>query len=246
MKRIAIILSALCLSLTGKAQTDSIAVSDDTTQPGCSDTIITVDLGLSAGVSLLSDNSGSPYYSKYGFTLQIPLMAHWQFAPQWKLSAGLRYDFNWNPLFYNVDFNADRTGITFLSEPTTATRRGLAFSSYVGIPVNLRWYPRATRKANLGLAVDLFAGYAVSSNINIDEHYVNSIDNTLSHAMNLVSNSNRILSTVQPWKIEVGFSLTTDQLGLFHGLRLFANLLPTYIDPATDTPVYTSGITMFL
>ena len=31
-----------------------------------------------------------------------------------------------------------------------------------------------------------------------------------------------------------------------HGIRFFTNLLPTYIDPAKDGKIYTSGITLFL
>ena len=44
----------------------------------------------------------------------------------------------------------------------------------------------------------------------------------------------------------MGLTLSTDVIGLTHGLRLFTNLLPTYKDPATGDKVYTSGITFFL
>ena len=245
MKRIAIILSFLCLAFVGNAQTDaqSVVVTQDS---NCRHVEINLDLGLSAGASLLSANIGSPYYSKYGFTLQIPLMMHWQFAPHWKLSTGLRYDFSWYPLYYNVEINADRTGICFPTEPTTATRRGYAYGSYVGVPVELKWYPRANSRGSLGVALDVFTGYAVSSNITINERQVERLDNIAVGLMNIVGNQNRIVSALQPWKVEIGLSFTTDKLGLLHGIRLFANCLPTFVDPATGDQVYTSGITMFL
>jgi len=41
-------------------------------------------------------------------------------------------------------------------------------------------------------------------------------------------------------------TLSTSVIGLVHGVRLFANLLPTYVDPATGEKIYTSGITLFL
>ena len=236
MKHIIIILTALCIALVSRAQTDTLAT------PNGYPAEFNIDLGLSAGTSLLSNNMGSPYYSKYGFSLQIPLMAHWQLAPHWRLSAGLRYDFNWYPLFYNVEINADRSGICFPTEPTTATRRGYAYGSYVGVPVELKWYPRANSRGSFGIALDVFTGYAVSSNITINEHQVEILDNVISGFMH----GSNIMSVMQPWKVEIGLTLTTDKLGLLHGLRFFTNCLPTFIDPATDTPVYISGITMFL
>lgn len=240
MKRIIIILTALCIAFGSHAQTDSLAT------PNGYPAEFNIDLGLSAGISTLSNNIGSPYCSKYGFTLQIPLMAHWQFAPHWKLSAGLRYDFNWYPLYYDVEINADRSGVCFPTEPTTATRRGYAYGSYVGVPVELKWYPRANSRGSFGIALDVFTGYSVSSNITITEHYISSFDNAVSRVISILTNSDNIMSVMQPWKVEIGLTLTTDKLGLLHGLRFFANCLPTFIDPATDTPIYTSGITMFL
>ena len=240
MKRIIIILTALCIAFGSHAQTDSLAT------PNGYPAEFNIDLGLSAGISALSNNIGSPYCSKYGFTLQIPLMAHWQFAPHWKLSAGLRYDFNWYPLYYDVEINADRSGICFPTEPTTATLRGYAYGSYVGVPVELKWYPRANSRGSFGIALDVFTGYGVSSNITITNHYVSSFDNAISRVISILTNSDNIMSVMQPWKVEIGLTLTTDKLGLLHGLRFFANCLPTFIDPATDTPIYTSGITMFL
>jgi len=240
MKRIIIILTALCIAFGSHAQTDTLAT------PNGYPAEFNIDLGLSAGISTLSNNIGSPYCSKYGFTLQIPLMAHWQFAPHWKLSAGLRYDFNWYPLYYDVEINANRNGICFPTEPTTATRRGYAYGSYVGVPVELKWYPRANSRGSFGIALDVFTGYSVSSNITITEHYISSFDNAVSRVISILTNSDNIMSVMQPWKVEIGLTLTTDKLGLLHGLRFFTNCLPTFIDPATDTPIYTSGITMFL
>ena len=85
-----------------------------------------------------------------------------------------------------------------------------------------------------------FAGYAVSRSFNIENLSTPGIweENTGFTVLRT--------STIQPWKLEVGFSLTTGLIGLTHGIRLFANLLPTYKDPATGEKIYTSGITLFL
>lgn len=249
MKRIVIILTVLCIALCSQAQTEPLSDTLSSSQDNICNSRnfrIEIDLGLSAGASLLSAGGyGSPYYSNHGFFIQLPLMTHWQFAPHWKLSAGLRYDFNWYPLYYNVEVNAEHSGICFLTQPTTATLHSYAYSSYVGVPVEIKWYPNANNHGSLGVSLDLFTGYAVSSNITINERQVEFLDDIAMRTMVNLGKHN-IKSVVQPWKVEMGLSLTTSTLGLIHGIRVFTNFLPTFIDPATDTPIYTSGISIFL
>lgn len=242
MKRIAIIFILLCVALCGRAQTDTLLDANQSHQSG-----FRIDLGISAGATYFfgADNP-SPYYSKYGFLLQIPLMARWNFAPHWQFSTGLRYDFNWNPLYYNIELSGtwddgDNRGLQFIHTPTTVTQKAYSYISYVGIPVELKWYPWAQYKKILSLALDLFAGYAVTRYFNIDNKYTpgNWDDASARHD---ITHS----SAIQPWKVEVGFTLATDAIGLTHGVRLFTNLLPTYQDPTTGEKVFTSGITLFL
>ena len=49
-----------------------------------------------------------------------------------------------------------------------------------------------------------------------------------------------------PWKLELGLSVTTDVIGLLHGVRFFVNLLPSYHDPVTDTDLFLHGMTLYL
>ena len=85
-----------------ESSTDTIAASI-----GCqeeSSSSFSLQLGISAGSTLyFNNNDHSPYFSKYGFNVQIPLLASWQLTPHWKLSTGLRYDFVWEPLYYAVE-----------------------------------------------------------------------------------------------------------------------------------------------
>ena len=195
MKRTIIILSILSLALFGHAQNTPEADSNATSN-------FKIILGLSAGATQFNNgNEGSPYYSKYGFFLQIPLCLHWQFAPKWELATGLRYDFNINPMYYTIE-RAPNDGIAFPTEPSIRTQHATYFSSYVGIPL--------------------------SENI------------TSSWEEDFIG------APIQPWKVELGMTLSTSVIGLVHGVRLFANLLPTYIDPATGEKIYTSGISLFL
>ena len=71
MKRTIIILSILSLALFSHGQNTPQA--DSTAAPNYK-----IDLGISAGATLFNNgNNGSPYYSKYGFFVQIPLRLHW-------------------------------------------------------------------------------------------------------------------------------------------------------------------------
>lgn len=245
MKRIVIILASLSIALGGHAQTDTQPDTSRSCQ-GCRQVEFNIDFGISAGVSLFNNgNDLSPYYSNYGTTVQLPLMAHWQFAPKWQLSSGLRYDFVWNRLYYNVEPSGSwddfsNMGLQFLQTPTTSKQNAYAYISHLGIPVELKWYPFAHNRNSLGVALDLFAGYAVT------RYFV--IDNLHTPGMEDENTGQTVLKSaaIQPWKVEVGLSLSTSLLGLTHGVRFFANLLPTYQDPATGEKIYTSGITLFL
>ena len=238
MKRIIFSLVALIVAYGLHAQSDTLSNAD---RPKS-----TIDLGISAGVSLFNNgNDHSPYYSHHGFTVQLPLMAHWQFAPKWQLSSGLRYDFTWNPLYYRVEPSGSwddfsNMGLQFLQTPTTSKQNAYAYISHLGIPVELKWYPFAHNRNSLGVALDLFAGYAVT------RYFV--IDNLHTPGMEDENTGQTVLKSaaIQPWKVEVGLSLSTSLLGLTHGVRFFANLLPTYQDPTTGEKIYTSGITLFL
>lgn len=238
MKRIILSLVALVLTYGLHAQSDTLLNANRHK--------FTIDLGVSAGITLFNNgNDHSPYYSHHGFTVQLPLMAHWQFAPKWQLSSGLRYDFTWNRLYYNVEPSGSwddfsNMGLQFLQTPTTAKQNAYAYISHLGIPVELKWYPFAHNRNSLGVALDLFAGYAVT------RYFV--IDNLHTPGMEDENTGLTVLNTtaIQPWKVEVGLSLTTSLLGLTHGIRFSANLLPSYQDPATGEKIYTSGITLFL
>ena len=219
MKRIVTILFVLVMSNAVCGQNVGTTCVDDSS----STANLKVVLGFSAGATLFSSaNEGSPYYSKYGFGLQIPLVAQWEIAPNWMLMAGLRYDFNWEPLYYAV-------------EPVR-----YAFRSYVGIPVELKWYPWSKHKNRLGVALDVYAGYAVNQFIDIE----NITPST--EGMQYSGYNRSQYNAMKPWKAEVGFTLSTDIIGMAHGVRLFTNLLPSYQDPVSGEKIYLSGITLFL
>ena len=242
MKRIVTILFVLVMSNAVCGQNVGTTCVDDSS----STANLKVVLGFSAGATLFSPaNEGSPYYSKYGFGLQIPLVAQWEIASNWMLMAGLRYDFNWEPLYYAIEPVRNARGefvggVRFNQTATTATQKGYAFRSYVGIPVELKWYPWSKHKNRLGVALDVYAGYAVNQFIDIE----NITPST--EGMQYSGYNRSQYNAMKPWKAEVGFTLSTDIIGMAHGVRLFTNLLPSYQDPVSGEKIYLSGITLFL
>lgn len=246
MKRIILTLVLLTLALGSQAQ--ELPAQDSLQGPTAEDTVsqnhINVKLGISAGATLFNNgNDLSPYYSKHGFFLQIPLRLHWEFAPQWELATGLRYDFNWDPLYYNVEMTDDG-GLVQRGITASATQHAYHFSSYVGIPASITFYPFAKNHNALGLSLDVFAGLAVANYIHINDHTFSSQSRPeeSSYSYEIYD----IGGPVTLGKIEVGLTVSTSLLGLAHGMRLYFNLLPTYQDPTTGEKIYTSGISLFL
>ena len=241
------IMMALVVGLHAQTESsaDTIAAS-----VGCqeeSSSSFSLQLGISAGSTLyFNNNDHSPYYSKYGFNVQIPLLASWQLTPHWKLSTGLRYDFVWEPLYYavepagtNHDDLFDR-GLQFLTSTQPSTYKQYAFHSYVGIPVEIKWYPWPESKGTLAIGVDFFAGLAVSQYFDLETIHHQS-DGTFSYE----GYGRDSFNAMNPWKMELGLSFSTDILGIVHGIRLFSNLLPTYKDPVSGQKIYTAGVTYF-
>ena len=172
MKHLSVIVALLVLATNVHAQADTSATGAcaDTTN----DKAFNLTLGLQACPTyFFTNNTRTPYESRCGFSLQIPLLVQWQISPHWGLASGLRYDFNWNPLYYNVEPAADQ-GLQFLSTPTTSTQYSHLFCSYLGIPLHVNWYPWPKYRNDLWLTFDIFAAYAVNSHFVIKNHQVES------------------------------------------------------------------------
>ena len=237
MKRLIIIMFALGIVSIASAQSDST----------CADTAIRhamrIDLGLSASATMYGDgNDLSPYYSKYGFGLHLPLMAHYDLSPNWTLAAGLQYDFIWSPLYYRVESTADGNGIDFPTTPQQGTQHSHAFHGYIGMPFKITWSPYAKRPNTAWLAIDVHPAYAVTRYFSLTNTYISRNGTSVS-----APGDEEVIrgTSLMPWKLEVGLTLGTSRVGLIHGLRFFGNLLPTYKDAVTGEKIHTVGVTFF-
>ena len=241
MKRTTAIIASLLLAISSVAAQDTAAANDKSA----------LKVGLSAGTTLYgSSNDFSPYYSKYGFTLQIPVLCEYNFAPHWQFSTGLRYDFNWDPLTNAVEEvwvnNGEDNGLAHNTTPTIGKQTAYIYSGFIGIPVKITWYPKADNKRLLGVGLDYYVGYAVRNIYRISTTELRLID-AATQSYNASGDMTESGSpTLLPWRMEVGLTLSTDYLGLIHGARLFFDLLPRYKDLLTGEKIRTVGITLFL
>lgn len=265
MKQILCTIALLALTATSEAQmmlqrsveltgahatSDSIAAANKQwwdNQPRWS-----LDLGISAGGNLYTtDYFESPYFSRYGLLVQVPLVLHYRVSPHWRLGTGLRYDLHFDPLYHAVQINTPIIyGIDFAPIPLTGNTKAYSWRNYIGIPLEATWYPWPREPRQLGITFDLYAGYSISSRIFVETTEVErTVIGPHSESINIsVGNDGTADNdpTLLPWKLELGLTLSTDVLGLIHGVRFFVDLLPTYRDPLIDEPVYTAGMTIFL
>lgn len=241
MKRTIVIITAILLVISSISAQDTATANDKSA----------FKVGLSAGTTLYSGgNNFSPYYSKYGFTLQIPVLCEYNFAPHWQFSTGLRYDFNWDPLTNAVEEvwvnNGEDNGLSHNTTPTIGKQTAYIYSGFIGIPVKITWYPKADNKRLLGVGLDYYVGYAVRNIYRISTTEIRLTD-AATQSYNASGDMTEGGSpTLLPWRMEVGLTLSTDYLGLLHGARLFFDLLPRYKDLLTGEKIRTVGITLFL
>lgn len=247
MKRIIGILTGILLAI-GNTVAQNNATGPDSTSIG---ERVALKVGLSAGATLYGNgNNFSPYYSKYGFTIQIPILWEYDFAPHWQLSTGLRYDFNWDPLANAVEEvwvnNGEENGLAHNTTPTLGKQTAYIHSGFIGIPMKITWFPKADDKRLLGIGLDYYVGYAVKNIYQISTTEIRLTD-AATQSYNASGDMTEGGSpTLLPWRMELGLTLSTDYLGLVHGARFFFDLLPRYKDPLTNEKIRTVGITLFL
>lgn len=220
------------------------AVADSLRCQGQNENGANLVLGLSAGCSLFAQDI-NPYCSTHGYTLQIPLMLQYQLTPHWRLSTGLRYDFNWDPLKYRVTYGFDQP-LTIDTGVFRGCQSAYAFHSYLGVPLQVTWYPMPKDRGVLSVSFDIYAAYSVSRFLMVKEWEVENYNpHTLGY--NCSGTEDEYFDpSMLPWKLEVGVSLNTNVLGLIHGVRFFADLLPLYREPVSGEKIRNFGMTIFL
>lgn len=239
MKRTVILALALVMAVPMRAHSAPSPLGSTGDSSACG-SAWHITLGVSAGAKLISMGS-SPYSSSQAVFVEVPLVGDIALSSSWTLTTGLKYRFEWAPLKYEVQTREGADGLYYNSTPGTVRHLATAQHSYVGIPVEVTWFPKPDNHRLLRMSMDVYAAYAVS-------RYIRS--RTLDPMRLGLGGSDMLLDaddpTLLPWKLEVGLTVATDYLGLLHGLRFFVDLLPTYRDPATGHGVNTVGLAIYL
>lgn len=242
MKRIAIMLSLLFGASVLSAQTDTLPDSLSACGNG-ERRQVALHLGVQAGTKF-NLTGRTAYDAPHSLLLQIPLVAEIP-LPVDRLTAigGLRYDFEWSFLRYNVT-PVDGGGIDFLTTPATGRQTAVMHHSYLGLTGEVQWQVFSGSRRALRLGLDYYAAYDVSRYLTIRNR-----DTRNTYFGVQTSTSKTVVESgdpmFQPWKLEVGLTLSTDLLGIIHGVRFFTNLLPTYIDPTSGEKIYNTGMMIY-
>ena len=246
MKHIAFILTLLLAAPMLCAQTDTLPGPVGDTAATCGNgggRRLSFTLGGQAGTKF-NLTSHTAYDAPNSLLLQIPFVAVIP-LPVERLTAigGLRYDFEWSFLRYNVT-PVDGGGLAFQTTPTTGRQTAVMFHSYLGLCGEVQWHAVPSNRRVLRLSLDYYLAYDVSRYLTIRNRDARTtyFGTQTSTSRTVVESSDPMF---QPWKIEIGLTAATDLLGIIHGVRFFANLLPTYIDPASGEKIYTSGMMIY-
>lgn len=242
MKHFVVILLLLLLAPMMHAQTDTLP----DTLSACGNGEHRqrhLTLGVQAGTKF-NLTSNTPYDAPHSLLLQIPLVAEIP-LPVDRLTAigGLRYDFEWSFLRYSVA-PIEGGGIDFLTTPATGRQTATMFHSYMGLTGEVQWQVFKSNRRALRLSLDYYLAYDVSHYLTIRNRDArNTYHGVRTSVDKTVVGANDPM--FQPWKLEVGFTLSTDLLGIIHGVRFFTNLLPTYINPASGEKIYNTGMMFY-
>ena len=244
MKRIFFLTIAMCCVLGVNCQ------QKDTCGGGGNGNF-SVIVGVKAGLTLYGNQTElSPFHSNLGVFLNVPLTANFKLSDKWLLVTGLQLNVHCDPLVYNIKEYDD--GIDFQSLPATGHQSAMVMHGYIGIPFVVKYRPwidksRPSRDL-LSFAFDIYAGYAFKRGVNMT---TSNAYRDLNGSVVLDNRSARGLANggsgwIMPWKLELGVSVSTDVLGLAHGVRFWADLLPTFHDKISDSYIHTIGMSFYL
>lgn len=160
--------------------------------------------------------TGSPYASAMNFELDVPFLFNIQLNPRWKIKTGWNFRFEFTPMSHKV--KVDQNGLLMLADDADHFSN-IATSSYNGIPINVIWSPAKSRLIDFG--VDLFAGINCGSRL-----WQNTpISEDQSNILRITSDKTSYLN---PFKLELGFSILQRFSAGINKIRFYTNLLPDY------------------
>lgn len=195
---------------------------------------IHVEASLGYRLGTNPKNADSPFLQNGTLSFNFGVSTYFKFSNHWGLGTGLYLNSNRKYLSHQVSYVEDALVVT---DGQGDFRRNRLVSDYIGIPVTLYYY--LGKQQTESFSLDFFCGQL------IDEQLRTSKDPTkLIRFRNW--NGEDVNDIFNPWKLEVGLSFNTNHLGVFHGIRVFTNLLPEYKPGVTSDKIRSIGIELKL
>ena len=175
-------------------------------------------------------DADSPLLEDGTLSFNVGISTDFQLSYRWGLSAGVLININRKSLCHQVKYENDALVVV---DGQDDFKRNRLKSYYIGIPVIFNYY--LGKRHTDSFSFDIFCGRLLAEELR-----------TSKDATNLLGltnwNGEGIKNTFNPWKLEVGVSFNTNRLGYFHGIRVFANLLPEYKPGVTSCEIRSVGI----
>lgn len=175
-------------------------------------------------------DADSPLLEDGTLSFNVGISTDFQLSYRWGLSAGVLININRKSLCHQVKYENDALVVV---DGQDDFKRNRLKSYYIGIPVIVNYY--LGKRHTDSFSFDIFCGRLLAEELR-----------TSKDATNLLGltnwNGEGIKNTFNPWKLEVGVSFNTNRLGYFHGIRVFANLLPEYKPGVTSCEIRSVGI----
>ena len=170
----------------------------------------------------------SPYASDGTLTCNIPLITDFKLSDKWTLRTGLMLSFEYVKLYHQVTLE---DGVLTLADGRTPMQKNGFSNTYLGIPATIYFTPypeMGSRSVSFG--ADVRVSRLLGST------FSNTPDIFLSQKLRPKT------GVYNPWRIEVGLDMTTNAIGIIHGVRLYTNLLPEFRSKETGKSLHTLGL----
>lgn len=193
-----------------------------------------VTSGISAGIrtDVSARSLGSPYYSPESFYISLPIYADFKLNSDWMLRSGLYFEWGRKSMAHQVSVGSN--GLSLADGNLPAIQQTI-LNTYLGIPLGIYYAPESDSDERIGIGFELrFAHILTSkmSTVTLSDENTNWNNNAQYDKLNICN----------PWRIEAGISIYGNSLGLLHGCRIFANLLPDYKSHTTGKGLHSFGV----
>ena len=192
---------------------------------------LTLGIALGERQSYRPKTLESPYATGNTIRTCWFLGSNFNISKHWKLNTGLQFDVETTDLLHQVVLDGNNL---VNDDAALPAKKNTFYNEYLGIPIRFIYdkFPNEGHTAHIG--ADVFFGRRVLSRM-----MTKSLDENNTHTNNWDKEN---IDIFNPWRLELGVSLTTNAIGIFHGCRFFVNLLPEYRKNTLGEDIHSFGL----